>query len=101
MRYYGPSSLFHSVSLSLMLTGVACRLNEMPEMEREQILATRQEQMQSRTDKFNLSKLLAAQDIGGSMADDSVAQAAKRASVLLNPCHITFHSMTLHAAIGY
>jgi hypothetical protein len=69
-------------SLFLMLTGIAGRLNEMPEVEREQILAQRQEQMQSRTDKFNLSKLLAAQDIGGSMADDSVAQAAKRASVL-------------------
>jgi RNA polymerase-associated protein RTF1 len=68
-----------------MLTRVMGRLNEMPEMEREQILAQRQEQMQSRTDKFNLSKLLAAQDIGASMADDSVAQAAKRASVFLHP----------------
>ena len=46
-------------------------------MEREQILAQRQDEMQSRNDKLNLSKLLAAQDLG-SMADDSVAQAAKR-----------------------
>jgi hypothetical protein len=86
------------MSLFLMLTGVAGRLNEMPEVEREQILAQRQEQMQSRTDKFNLSKLLAAQDIGGSMADDSVAQAAKRAFVLLHPYHLTFHNMTLYAS---
>jgi RNA polymerase-associated protein RTF1 len=81
-----------------MLTGIAGRLNEMPEVEREQILAQRQEQMQSRTDKFNLSKLLAAQDIGGSMADDSVAQAAKRASVLW---HLYHHNMNLYAPTEY
>jgi RNA polymerase-associated protein RTF1 len=68
-----------------MLIKLVYRLNDMPEMEREQILAQRQEQMQSRTDKFNLSKLLAAQDIGGSMADDSVAQAAKRAFLQMHP----------------
>ncbi|PVF96519.1 hypothetical protein CPB86DRAFT_807665 [Serendipita vermifera] len=60
------------------------RLEEMPEMQREEILAQRQEEMQTLTDKINLSKLLASQrDLGGGgMADDSVAQAAKRKRML-------------------
>ena len=76
---YTNSLLVPKASFRIMLTlsGSLCRLNDMPEMEREQILAQRQDEMQSRNDKLNLSKLLAAQDLG-SMADDSVAQAAKR-----------------------
>lgn len=46
----------------------------MPEMQREEILAQRQEEMQKHLDAQNLTKLLAAQE-------DSVANAAKRASV--------------------
>lgn len=53
------------------------RLNELPEMQREEILAQRQEEMQKRLDGQNLTKLLAAQGVG----EDSVANAAKRASV--------------------
>jgi RNA polymerase-associated protein RTF1 len=59
------------------------RLNELPEMKREEILAQRQEEMQLLTDKLNLTKFLATQrELGGTggMADDSVAQAAKSAS---------------------
>jgi hypothetical protein len=51
-------------------------------MKREEILAQRQEEMQLLTDKLNLTKFLATQrELGGTggMADDSVAQAAKRA----------------------
>ncbi|KIM22495.1 hypothetical protein M408DRAFT_332883, partial [Serendipita vermifera MAFF 305830] len=68
------------------------RLNDMPEMEREQILAQRQDEMQSRNDKFNLSKLLAAQDLNGSMADDSVAQAAKRKRLLTGSAREKAHT---------
>lgn len=50
------------------------RLNDLPEMQREEILAQRQEEMQKRLDAQNLTKLLAAQE-------DSVANAAKRALV--------------------
>lgn len=62
---------------------MAYRLNEMPDLEREEILAQRQEEMQGLTDKLNLSRLFAAQTGGGGgggngMADDSVAMAAKR-----------------------
>ena len=46
-------------------------------MQREEILAQRQEEMQKRLDGQNLTKLLAAQGVG----EDSVANAAKRASV--------------------
>ena len=53
------------------------RLNDMPEMQREEILAQRQEEMQKHLDAQNLTKLLAAQGVG----EDSVANAAKRAFV--------------------
>lgn len=53
------------------------RLNDLPEMQREEILAQRQEEMQKRLDAQNLTKLLAAQGVG----EDSVANAAKRALV--------------------
>jgi len=67
----------------------------MPEVEREQVLAQRLEEMQSRADKFNLSKLLAAQDVGNAMAEDSVAQAAKRVfslsvAITQNSISVTF-----------
>jgi RNA polymerase-associated protein RTF1 len=60
----------------------------MPEMQREEILAQRQEEMQTLADKINLSKLLASQAGlgGGGMADDSVAQAAKRELPKLTRC---------------
>lgn len=49
-------------------------------MQREEILAQRQEELQTLADKVNLSKFLASQrEHGGSMGEDSVAQAAKRA----------------------
>jgi RNA polymerase-associated protein RTF1 len=57
------------------------RLNDLPDLEREEILAQRQDEMQKLTDKLNLSRLYAAQTGGGTgsgMADDSVAMAAKR-----------------------
>jgi hypothetical protein len=46
-------------------------------MQREEILAQRQEEMQTHLDRQNLTKLLAAQGVG----EDSVANAAKRAWV--------------------
>lgn len=52
-------------------------MNDLPEMQREEILAQRQEEMQKRLDGQNLTKLLAAQGVG----EDSVANAAKRALV--------------------
>lgn len=54
------------------------RLNDLPEMQREEILAQRQEEMQKRLDSQNLTKLLAAHQGAG---EDSVANAAKRALV--------------------
>ena len=53
------------------------RLIDLPEMQREEILAQRQEEIQKRLDAQNLTKLFAAQGVG----EDSVANAAKRASV--------------------
>ena len=47
-------------------------------MERESILAQRLEEMQRIADRHNLSKLMANRGDGAGMADDSVAQAAKR-----------------------
>lgn len=80
--------MVQELNLSYLFTqlthGSNQRLNEMPEMQREEILAQRQEELQVLTDKLNLTKFLASQRElhgGGGMADDSVAQAAKRASL--------------------
>jgi len=49
----------------------------MPEIEREEVLAQRLEELQRITDKRNLDQMLKAQKDGDG---DSVAKAAKRAS---------------------
>lgn len=59
-------------------------LEELPEMERESILAQRLEEMQRIADRHNLSKLMANRGDGGGLADDSVAQAAKRKRNMTN-----------------
>ena len=59
------------------------------------ILAQRQEEMQLLTDKLNLTKFLATQrELGGTggMADDSVAQAAKRAFFFNYTCFFLFYT---------
>ncbi|KZT28301.1 plus-3-domain-containing protein [Neolentinus lepideus HHB14362 ss-1] len=53
------------------------RLLSMPEIEREEILAQRLEEMQRNQDKRNLEQMLRAQRNGG-VESDSVARAAKR-----------------------
>ncbi|KAN0133045.1 plus-3 domain containing protein [Lactarius tabidus] len=51
------------------------RLLEMPEIEREELLAQRQEELQRITDKRNLDQMLKAQKAGDG---DSISKAAKR-----------------------
>ena len=63
---------------------VVCRLLEMSEIEREDILAQRQEEMQRIQDKRNLEQMLKAQSGHG---DDSVSKAAKRERVALDVLH--------------
>ncbi|TIA91459.1 hypothetical protein E3P99_01051 [Wallemia hederae] len=52
------------------------RLMDLDELEREDILASRQEEMQKYKDSLNINRLFSAAQAGG---DDSVASAAKRA----------------------
>ena len=58
-----------------------CRLLEMPEIEREELLATRQEEMQRLQDKHNIDHMLKAQS--GNMDSEHVSQAAKRESAVI------------------
>jgi hypothetical protein len=51
----------------------------MPEIEREELLAQRQEELQRITDKRNLDQMLKAQKAGDG---DSISKAAKRASII-------------------
>lgn len=51
------------------------RLMDLDELEREDILASRQEEMQKYKDSLNINRLFSAAQAGG---DDSVALAAKR-----------------------
>jgi hypothetical protein len=51
----------------------------MPEIEREELLAQRQEELQRITDKRNLNQMLKAQKAGDG---DSISKAAKRASII-------------------
>jgi RNA polymerase-associated protein RTF1 len=56
---------------------------DMPEIEREEILAGRLEEMQRIQDKRNLDAMLRSQRHGGADLDDSVAKSAKRGHCLL------------------
>ena len=60
---------------------MSCRLMDMPEIEREGILAQRQEEMQRFTDKRQLDLLLKLQS-GRGGGEENVAKAAKRALCL-------------------
>lgn len=54
----------------------------MPEMEREEVLAQRQEELQRIQDKRNLDQMFKAMKEGGA-DEDSVSKAAKRAHSFL------------------
>lgn len=54
----------------------------MPEMEREEVLAQRQEELQRIQDKRNLDQMFKAMKEGG-VDDDSVSKAAKRTHFLI------------------
>lgn len=58
-----------------------CRLLQMHEIEREELLATRQEELQRLKDKHNLDHMLKAQS--GNADSEHVSQAAKREWFLL------------------
>lgn len=59
------------------------RLLELPEIEREQVLAERLEEMQRIQDKRNLDAMLRSQKAGGGAdLDDSVAKSAKRGLII-------------------
>ena len=60
---------------------MSSRLMEMPEIEREELLASRLEEMQRIQDKRNLDQMLQAQKSGAD--PDSVSKAAKRAAPVL------------------
>ena len=55
----------------------------MPEIEREEVIAQRLEELQRITDKRNLDQMLKAQKDGDG---DSVAKAAKRMSQVITQC---------------
>ena len=53
------------------------RLLELDELEREDILASRQEELQRLKDSSNISRLFASANTAAQVGDDSVASAAK------------------------
>lgn len=50
---------------------------ELDELEREDILASRQEELQRLKDSSNISRLFASANTAAQVGDDSVASAAK------------------------
>ena len=60
-----------------------CRLLQMNEIEREELLAARQEELQRLQDKHNLDHMLKAQS--GNADSEHVSQAAKREWFVLCP----------------
>ena len=62
------------------------RLLAMPEFQREDILAQRQEEMQRLTDKRQL-EMMVQQQSGRGQGEDNVSSAAKRMCPLPRPSH--------------
>ena len=64
------------------------RLMDLDELEREDILASRQEEMQKYKDSLNINRLFSAAQAGG---DDSVASAAKRGCLAAVESSLSHH----------